>query len=107
MIKSPAGRILRKANRSRGVGLRITIDEKCGVIRGGKASSEVYSGGGLADPTFLVGHRNNSRHRTPDGRKRSKAFFKMQDVSRGTQVLCCGISRCWLREPRTLFHVEH
>ncbi len=65
MIKSSARGIFRKADRCGGVGLRIAVDEKRWLVSGGKAGSEVYSGSGLSDPTFLICHRNDSCQNAP------------------------------------------
>jgi hypothetical protein len=42
------------------VALRIKVHQEHALPRFGEGAAQVDSGGGLADPTFLVGHRDHS-----------------------------------------------
>ena len=84
MVKSPPRRVFRKANRSCGVCLGITIDEECGLFSGGEAGGQIHRSCGLAYSTLLICDRNDSSQIFPRQRKSSKRSGRMQAVSRGT-----------------------
>lgn len=54
------------------------------MFGGGEASREIYCGGRLANPSFLICNRDDSRQLAPNSRKVSRKRNAMQLVSRGT-----------------------
>jgi hypothetical protein len=54
--------VLVHARRHGRVALRIEIDQQYFALRRGKGSSEVDSGSGFADATFLVGDSDDTGH---------------------------------------------
>ena len=61
---APRG-ILREADGSGAIRLRVAVDEECRLLGGGEASGEIDGGSCLSDSPFLVGNRDDSRHGTP------------------------------------------
>ena len=83
MIQRPSRRIFWKSNRGRGIRLRIAIYQQCRLFRGSEASRQVYRGGCLSNPTFLICNSNNPRQMPPNSREGSRIAQRMQLVSRG------------------------
>src|SRR5260370_11753116 len=89
VVKRPSGWILRKADRCRGIGLGIAIDEESGVLAGSEASGKIHRRGCFANATLLVCDRDNSSQIIPRA-KSSKGGSRLQEVSRGTSI--CGVN---------------
>src|SRR5579859_2450398 len=93
VVERAARRIFLKADGGGGVGLRVAVDEKSRLIGYREACGEVDGSGGLAYSTFLICDGKDARQSFSRGRKVSKGFAAMQDVSRGTFVSDVDFSR--------------
>jgi hypothetical protein len=88
VVKRSARRIFGKSYCGCGIGLRITIDQKCRLLRGSEASRQIYRGSRFSDPTLLICNSNNPRQSASESRKVSRITWWMQLVSRGTSAAC-------------------
>jgi hypothetical protein len=65
VIERSASRILGKSQTRGGIGLGITIDEKCSLILASERSAEINGRCSLTYATFLIGNGNNSAQSHP------------------------------------------
>ena len=78
--------------------LGVEIDEEHAAAAFGERCAEVDGGGGLADPTFLVAHRDDLRGTV--GRERGRFGYRPARPSRRSEF-DIGDRRCGLRVPRS------
>src|SRR5215469_8742829 len=98
MIDGPAGWILRKADRSSRVRLRIAINKQGVLLCSSEASGKVNGGRGFSHPAFLVGYSDHpGQGRTPKLKKIIRAgrcvasMFEMDQWKTATadwNILC-------------------
>jgi len=65
VIGRVARRILLKSDGSRGICLRVTINEEGGLVGTGEACRQVHSCSRFSNPTFLVGNRDDPGQSAP------------------------------------------
>src|ERR1700722_14234552 len=82
MIESLASGVLNEADGGCSVSLRVAINEKSRLFRGGQTSGQINGGCGFADTALLVCTSDDSCQMFPR-RKLSKGFAYLQVVSRG------------------------
>src|SRR6516225_430806 len=102
MIHSSPRGIFRKADRRRGVSLRIAINQKCGVFNCSKASGKIHGGGSLPDSTFLICNRNDPGQALPPNHETIAEAIHARKLFHVKLWMGCGFS-----VESALFHVEH